>query len=239
MEKIQNTKALDEEKIINEQAEILAKQGFISPVEAAYYKKNASKLLPTWKQKEYQNSEKLLKSYRDLYWAISDNMSCILKENDIPCERSALEASAALRKNIDSILAEISDAVGLERDISQIQSAARSAQFSMQLLSRAEEAVEHLKSYYENGPLLSEVLFQTYIGNDFLIKKAEKNDESYSIYDFLHMKKTRYYKAKNKALQLFSKRLWRGIGYDINEYVRFSIIMEQQHKTMEENDQDN
>lgn len=218
------------EETMKQEAGLLVKQGILTPVDATFYVKNARNLLPVWKRREYQNAEKLLKSYRDLKWAISDNLSCIIKENGIPCERSVLAESRVLRKNIDAILSEISDAVGLERNIIQIESAARSAQLSMQMLSRVEEAVEHLKLHYENGPVLSDLLYMTFLSDEYSAAKMQSNNAGLTIYDFLKMKKPTYYMMRKKALALFSKRLWRGMDYNFNEYVRFSIIMEQQLK---------
>lgn len=221
---------ISNEQVVKEQAYLLVKQGFISPVEATFYTENAKKLIPTWRQREYQNSEKLLRSYRDLKWAIADNLSSIIQEHKISCSRSALETSSVLHKNVDAILAEISDSVGLDRDISQIQSAAKSAQLSLQLLSRADEAIEHLQTYYDNGAALSNLLYQTFISSKYLATKMQSGNEGLTIYDFLQIKKSKYYTMRKKAVALFSKRLWRGLGYNLNEYVRFSIIMEQQYR---------
>ena len=151
------------EKIIKEQTTLLIKHQLMTKEEAQYYVENWERLQPEWESHKFQNAYALLSNYRDLRWAISDNIGYIAVEQGLDV------AGDLLYQNVDKLAQEISDAVGCEEDVSQLRSAVESAELSCKMLKYADRALEHIREYPDGGQLLFDVLYYTFISIKFPI----------------------------------------------------------------------
>lgn len=221
-----NQQVIDEnsrvEKAIREQSKTLVKMGCLSEEEADYYAHNWINMMPSWQQRKYQNAATLLESYRDLRWAISDNIGYIATEKGLNV------SGDLLYQNVHELVREISDAEGCgrDRDMGQLRSAIQSAELSVKMLEYVDRALEHIREKPDNGKLLFDILFYTYVSKD-----AEKKlrEEGIPYYQYLKMGKSAYYKNRRKALTLFATCVWGITNLDVKDYITFCMLIEKKH----------
>ena len=139
------------------------------------------------KRKEaYHNTLLLLSNYRNILWQIDSELDTIAAELNLPLQK------------LDAVLSRIDAEIGMENRRLELR-LERLAK-TRQLLDRINDALTSLKRKPDNGPLLYELIYLTYIGEEKLIL----NDILFR----LNISRRHYYRLKEQAVSAISLRLW-------------------------------
>ena len=139
------------------------------------------------KRKEaYHNTLLLLSNYRNILWQTDSELDTIAAELNLPLQ------------NLDAVLSRIDAEIGMENRRLELR-LERLAK-TRQLLDRINDALTSLKRKPDNGPLLYELIYLTYIGEEKLIL----NDILFR----LNISRRHYYRLKEQAVNAISLRLW-------------------------------
>ena len=139
------------------------------------------------KRKEaYHNTLLLLSNYRNILWQTDSELETIAAELNLPLQK------------LDAVLSRIDAEIGMEnrRLELRLERLAKTRQF----LDRVNDALTSLKRKPDNGPLLYELIYLTYIGEEKLIL----NDILFR----LNISRRHYYRLKEQAVSAISLRLW-------------------------------
>lgn len=205
------------EKAIREQSKLLAKLGCLSKDDAEYYARNWFNMMPSWQERKFQNAAALLDNYRELRWAISGNITDVAKESGLNI------TGDLLYENVHALVQEISDAEGCARDLTRLQSVIKSAELSVKLLQYADYALERVHSHPDNGQIMFDVLFGTYVSEESAVAFR---DNKIPYYKYLKMSKTTYYENRRRGLKLFSKCIWGLSTMGIEDYIMLCMLVE-------------
>lgn len=149
-------------------------------------------------KKAYHNTEMLLESYRDLVWAVASIPDQIASELEMPFAE------------LDELISRID--LELAMDNKALQGRLSSISQSRMLIDRMNEAVSVLKKKPKDGPLLYDVIYQTYMS-----RKVPEN--TFDLFYNLAMSRRRYYELRKKAIRLISLRLWSAPNREINMWL--------------------
>jgi hypothetical protein len=139
------------------------------------------------KRKEaYHNTLLLLSNYRNILWQTDSELDTIAAELNLPLQK------------LDAVLSRIDAEIGMENRRLELR-LERLAK-TRQLLDRINDALTSLKRKPDNGPLLYELIYLTYIGEEKLIL----NDILFR----LNISRRHYYRLKEQAVSAISLRLW-------------------------------
>jgi len=139
------------------------------------------------KRKEaYHNTLLLLSNYRNILWQTDSELDTI-----------AAELNLTLQK-LDAVLSRIDAEIGMENRRLELR-LERLAK-TRQLLDRINDALTTLKYKPDNGPLLYDLIFLTYISEE----KLHQTDVLYR----LNISRRHYYRLKEQAINIISLRLW-------------------------------
>ena len=139
------------------------------------------------KRKEaYHNTLLLLSNYRNILWQTDSELETIAAELNLPLQK------------LDAVLSRIDAEIGMENRRLELR-LERLAK-TRQLLDRVNDALTSLKRKPDNGPLLYELIYLTYIGEEKLVL----NDILYR----LNISRRHYYRLKEQAVSTISLRLW-------------------------------
>ena len=139
------------------------------------------------KRKEaYHNTLLLLSNYRNILWQTDSELETIAAELNLPLQK------------LDAVLSRIDAEIGMENRRLELR-LERLAK-TRQLLDRINDALTSLKRKPDNGPLLYELIYLTYIGEEKLVL----NDILYR----LNISRRHYYRLKEQAVSAISLRLW-------------------------------
>ena len=139
------------------------------------------------KRKEaYHNTLLLLSNYRNILWQTDSELDTIAAELNLPLQK------------LDAVLSRIDAEIGMENRRLELR-LERLAK-TRQLLDRINDALTTLKYKPDNGPLLYELIYLTYIGEEKLVL----NDILYR----LNISRRHYYRLKEQAVTAISLRLW-------------------------------
>ena len=139
------------------------------------------------KRKEaYHNTLLLLSNYRNILWQTDSELETIAAELNLPLQK------------LDAVLSRIDAEIGMENRRLELR-LERLAK-TRQLLDRINDALTSLKRKPDNGPLLYELIYLTYIGEEKLIL----NDILFR----LNISRRHYYRLKEQAVNAISLRLW-------------------------------
>ena len=139
------------------------------------------------KRKEaYHNTLLLLSNYRNILWQTDSELDTIAAELNLPLQK------------LDAVLSRIDAEIGMENRRLELR-LERLAK-TRQLLDRINDALTSLKRKPDNGPLLYELIYLTYIGEEKLVL----NDILYR----LNISRRHYYRLKEQAVSAISLRLW-------------------------------
>ena len=139
------------------------------------------------KRKEaYHNTLLLLSNYRNILWQTDSELETIAAELNLPLQK------------LDAVLSRIDAEIGMENRRLELR-LERLAK-TRQLLDRVNDALTSLKRKPDNGPLLYELIYLTYIGEEKLVL----NDILYR----LNISRRHYYRLKEQAVSAISLRLW-------------------------------
>ena len=139
------------------------------------------------KRKEaYHNTLLLLSNYRNILWQTDSELDTIAAELNLPLQK------------LDAVLSRIDAEIGMENRRLELR-LERLAKTRL-LLDRINDALTSLKRKPDNGPLLYELIYLTYIGEEKLVL----NDILYR----LNISRRHYYRLKEQAVSAISLRLW-------------------------------
>jgi len=139
------------------------------------------------KRKEaYHNTLLLLSNYRNILWQTDSELDTIAAELNLPLQK------------LDAVLSRIDAEIGMENRRLELR-LERLAK-TRQLLDRINDALTSLKRKPDNGSLLYELIYLTYIGEEKLVL----NDILFR----LNISRRHYYRLKEQAVNAISLRLW-------------------------------
>jgi len=139
------------------------------------------------KRKEaYHNTLLLLSNYRNILWQTDSELDTIAAELNLPLQK------------LDAVLSSIDAEIGMENRRLELR-LERLAK-TRQLLDRINDALTTLKYKPDNGPLLYDLIFLTYISEE----KLHQTDVLYR----LNISRRHYYRLKEQAVSIISLRLW-------------------------------
>ena len=139
------------------------------------------------KRKEaYHNTLLLLSNYRNILWQTDSELDTIAAELNLPLQK------------LDAVLSRIDAEIGMENRRLELR-LERLAK-TRQLLDRINDALTTLKYKPDNGPLLYDLIYLTYISEE----KLHQTDVLYR----LNISRRHYYRLKEQAVSIISLRLW-------------------------------
>ena len=139
------------------------------------------------KRKEaYHNTLLLLSNYRNILWQTDSELETIAAELNLPLQK------------LDAVLSRIDAESGMENRRLELR-LERLAK-TRQLLDRINDALTTLKYKPDNGPLLYDLIYLTYISEE----KLHQTDVLYR----LNISRRHYYRLKEQAINIISLRLW-------------------------------
>lgn len=157
------------------------------------------------KQKNtYHNTLMLLKNYRTIAWMIECFPDEVAEELDCP-----FEELDALIEHID-----IETSMGNRKLESRIEGVRK----SRILLDRVNEALTVLKKKPENGEILYNLIYQTYI-----------TPERLGLTDILYrldISPRHYYRLRSQAITILSIRLWAAPAKDVDFWLEILTLLE-------------
>ena len=139
------------------------------------------------KRKEaYHNTLLLLSNYRNILWQTDSELDTIAAELNLPLQK------------LDAVLSRIDAEIGMENRRLELR-LERLAK-TRQLLDRINDALTTLKYKPDNGPLLYDLIYLTYISEE----KLHQTDILYR----LNISRRHYYRLKEQAINIIYLRLW-------------------------------
>ncbi len=139
------------------------------------------------KRKEaYHNTLLLLSNCRNILWQTDSELDTIAAELNLPLQK------------LDAVLSRIDAEIGMENRRLELR-LERLAK-TRQLLDRINDALTTLKYKPDNGPLLYDLIYLTYISEE----KLHQTDVLYR----LNISRRHYYRLKEQAINIISLRLW-------------------------------
>lgn len=137
-------------------------------------------------RKIYHNTLLMLQHYRDLAWVLEGIPSELKAELDIPFA------------DLDTLISRLDLELSLNNH--RLESRIYALIKSRMLMDRLNEAINFLKTKPDEGELMYQIIYYTFIG--------EKMNSVYDILNKIGIAKTRYYKLRKKAITMISVKLW-------------------------------
>ena len=138
------------------------------------------------KLRAYHNTQTLLSNYRTIIWQAKSEVDTVAAELDLPL------------RELDAILSRIDAEVGMDK--SRIQFRLNQLEKTRSLVGHVNEALTLLQSKPDDGKLLYDIIYLTYI--------SEERLHHIEILDRLNLSDRHYYRLKKKAISFLSLRLW-------------------------------
>ena len=157
------------------------------------------------KQKNtYHNTLMLLKNYRTIAWMLECFPDNVAEELDRPFE------------NLDELIDHID--VEMSMGNRKLESRIEGVRKSRILLDRVNEALTVLKIKPENGEILYNLIYQTFI-----------TPENLSLTDILYrldISPRHYYRLRSQAITILSIRLWAAPAKDVDFWLEMLTLLE-------------
>lgn len=157
------------------------------------------------KQKNtYHNTLMLLKNYRTIAWMLECFPDNVAEELDRPFE------------NLDDLIDHID--VEMSMGNRKLESRIEGVRKSRILLDRVNEALTVLKKKPENGEILYNLIYQTFI-----------TPENLSLTDILYrldISPRHYYRLRSQAITILSIRLWAAPAKDVDFWLEMLTLLE-------------
>ena len=157
------------------------------------------------KQKNtYHNTLMLLKNYRTIAWMLECFPDNVAEELDRPFE------------NLDELIDHID--VEMSMGNRKLESRIEGVRKSRLLLDRVNEALTVLKKKPENGEILYNLIYQTFI-----------TPENLSLTDILYrldISPRHYYRLRSQAITILSIRLWAAPEKDVDFWLEMLTLLE-------------
>lgn len=156
------------------------------------------------KQKQaYHNTLLLLSNYRNILWQTDCEIEAIAAELNLPLS------------NLDAILSRIDAEIGM--DNRRLELNLERLAKTRQLLDRINEALTALKRKPDNGPLLYDLLYMTYIAEEKLLQT--------DVLFRLNISRRHYYRLKEQAINIISLRLWSSPTSDLDLWLELVSLL--------------
>ena len=156
------------------------------------------------KQKQaYHNTLLLLSNYRNILWQTDCEIEAIASELNVPL------------KNLDALLSRVDAEIGMENRRLELN-LERLAK-TRQLLDRINDAITALKRKPDNGPLLYELIYMTYISDEKLLQT--------DVLFRLNISRRHYYRLKEQAINIISLRLWSSPTSDLDLWLELVAML--------------
>ena len=156
------------------------------------------------KQKQaYHNTLLLLSNYRNILWQTDCEIEAIASELNVPL------------KNLDALLSRVDAEIGMENRRLELN-LERLAK-TRQLLDRINEALTALKRKPDNGPLLYDLIYMTYISDEKLLQT--------DVLFRLNISRRHYYRLKEQAINIISLRLWSSPTSDLDLWLELVAML--------------
>ena len=156
------------------------------------------------KQKQaYHNTLLLLSNYRNILWQTDCDIEAIASELNVPL------------KNLDALLSRVDAEIGMENRRLELN-LERLAK-TRQLLDRINDALTALKRKPDNGPLLYDLIYMTYISDEKLLQT--------DVLFRLNISRRHYYRLKEQAINIISLRLWSSPTSDLDLWLELVAML--------------
>lgn len=156
------------------------------------------------KQKQaYHNTLLLLSNYRNILWQTDCEIEAIASELNVPL------------KNLDALLSRADAEIGMENRRLELN-LERLAK-TRQLLDRINDALTALKRKPDNGPLLYDLIYMTYISDEKLLQT--------DVLFRLNISRRHYYRLKEQAINIISLRLWSSPTSDLDLWLELVAML--------------
>ena len=161
------------------------------------------------KQKQaYHNTLLLLANYRNILWQTDSELETIAAELELPLQ------------NLDAVLSRIDAQIGMENRRLELR-LERLAK-TRQLLDRINDALTTLKRKPENGQLLYDLIYMTYIGEEKLLQT--------DVLFRLNISRRHYYRLKEQAISIISLWLWSAPSSDLDLWLELVSMLSGSNK---------
>ena len=164
--------------------DFLKKGGYLSDPEVENPEVRAKKRADN--RRIYHNTHLMLQHYRDLVWVMETIPNELKSELDIPLA------------NLDALISRLD--IELSLNNRRLESRLDALIKTRALVDRLNEAINFLKTKPDEGELMYQIIYYTFIG--------EKMNSVYDILNKIGIAKTRYYKLRKKAITMISVKLW-------------------------------
>ena len=154
-------------------------------------------------QKAYHNTLLLLTNYRNILWQTDSELETIAAELELPLQ------------NLDAVLSRIDAQIGMENRRLELR-LERLAK-TRQLLDRINDALTTLKRKPENGQLLYDLIYMTYIGEEKLLQT--------DVLFRLNISRRHYYRLKEQAISIISLWLWSAPSSDLDLWLELVSML--------------
>ena len=159
-------------------------------------------------QKAYHNTLLLLTNYRNILWQTDSELETIAAELELPLQ------------NLDAVLSRIDAQIGMENRRLELR-LERLAK-TRQLLDRINDALTTLKRKPENGQLLYDLIYMTYIGEEKLLQT--------DVLFRLNISRRHYYRLKEQAISIISLWLWSAPSSDLDLWLELVSMLSGSNK---------
>ena len=152
----------------------------------------------------HHNTLLLLRSYRDIRWMLQCFPDTIAEELDAPLH------------DLDTLL----DLVNAEIDLDnyRLENRIQSMRLSRSMMDRLNEAVSILRDKPQNGDMLYNIIYLTYIAPERLTVVE--------ICSKLHISDRQYYRLRQQALNMISIRLWSAPAAELDSWIEVMSLLE-------------
>ena len=164
--------------------DFLKKSGYLSDPEVENPEVRAKKKADN--RRIYHNTQLMLQHYRDLVWVMETIPNELKSELDIPLA------------DLDALISRLD--IELSLNNRRFESRLDALIKNRALVDRLNEAINLLKTKPDEGELMYQIIYYTFIG--------EKMNSVYDILNKIGIAKTRYYKLRKKAITMISVKLW-------------------------------
>jgi len=202
MEKNSETNLFTEKKEeIKEMVQLFIRSGLIEDESIAEEKIRKAKRNKN--KRVYHNTKLMMEQYRKLAWVVKS----------FP-EEIAMELNEEFEQ-IDKLIErlDVEMAFGKKRLEQKVEGIAQ----ARLILERINIAVNSLRKFHENGELLYQIMYRSYITPN---KKA-----FLEIAADLSMSEPTYYRLRSKAFSLLSNRIWTGGNRELSFWIEMYLIL--------------
>ena len=182
---------------------MLAKRGIIE--DSQINDENIRKAEKNKRRNAYHNTLSMLQNYRNIIWVLECFPARIAEELDKPMN------------DLDALLNLINNEIDM--DNTKLENRLKSVQKSRLLLDRFNEALTILKQKPDNGQMMYDLIYTTYIAPE----KLNHIDITYR----LGISSRHYYRLRTQAVNIISIRLWASPSAELDSWLEVLSLLEE------------